>query len=76
MNGNVHSTNKIVIDASALITGNVYYDILEMHGGATVNGSLIRNMGKTAGLLEKKIEKDDKSDKSTGFLQSIDKQEK
>ena len=53
VNGNVHSSAKIVIDASALITGNVYYDILEMHGGATVNGSLIRNMGKTAGLLEK-----------------------
>ena len=45
-----------MIDASALVTGNVYYDILEMHGGATVNGSLIRNMGKTAGLIEKKIE--------------------
>ena len=73
VNGNVHSTNKIVIDASALITGNVYYDILEMHGGATVNGSLIRNMGKTAGLLEKTNENDDKS---TSFLQSIDKQEK
>ena len=73
VNGNVHSTTKIVIDASALVTGNVYYDILEMHGGATVNGSLIRNMGKTAGLIEKKIELDDKS---TGFLQSIDKQEK
>jgi hypothetical protein len=62
-----------VIDASALITGNVYYDILEMHGGATVNGSLIRNMGKTAGLIEKKMDTDDKT---PGFLQSIDKQEK
>ena len=77
VNGNVHSSAKIVIDASALITGNVYYDILEMHGGATVNGSLIRNMGKTAGLLEKKIESDSKSnDQSSGFLQSIDKKEK
>ena len=77
VNGNVHSSAKIVIDASALITGNVYYDILEMHGGATVNGSLIRNMGKTAGLLEKKVESDSKnSDQSSSFLQSIDKKEK
>ncbi len=73
VNGNVHSSSKIVIDASALITGNVYYDILEMHGGATVNGSLIRNMGKTAGLLEKKKAKDNAEDsKNPGFLQSID----
>ncbi len=77
VNGNVHSSAKIIIDASALITGNVYYDILEMHGGATVNGSLIRNMGKTAGLLEKKAEIDSKnSDQSSSFLQSIDKKEK
>ena len=77
VNGNVHSSAKIIIDASALITGNVYYDILEMHGGATVNGSLIRNMGKTAGLLEKKAESDSKnSDQSSSFLQSIDKKEK
>ena len=77
VNGNVHSSAKIVIDASALITGNVYYDILEMLGGATVNGSLIRNMGKTAGLLEKKVESDSKNnDQSSSFLQSIDKKEK
>ena len=81
VNGNVHSSAKIVIDSSALVTGNVYYDILEMHGGATVNGSLIRNMGKTAGLLEKKVESDSKNvskntDQSASFLQSIDKKEK
>ena len=53
-----------------------------MHGGSTVNGSLIRNMGKTAGLLEKKAKKekdDQKSEEKTNtssFLQSIDKQDK
>ena len=69
VNGNVHSSSKMEIDATALITGNVYYDILEMHGGSTVNGSLIRNKGKTTGLLEKK--EDAGSDKTPGFLQSI-----
>ena len=82
VNGNVHSSTHVEIDSSALVTGNVYYDILEMHGGSTVNGSLIRNMGKTAGLLEKKANKtkDDvkteKTNNSSNFLQSIDKQDK
>ena len=70
VNGNVHSSSKMEIDATALITGNVYYDILEMHGGSTVNGSLIRNKGKTTGLLEKK-EGSVNDDKKPGFLQSI-----
>ena len=70
VNGNVHSSSKMEIDATALITGNVYYDILEMHGGSTVNGSLIRNKGKTtAGLLEKKEGGD--GEKNPSFLQSI-----
>ena len=79
-NGNVHSSTQVEIDASALVTGNVYYDVLEMHGGSTVNGSLIRNMGKTAGLLEKKATKtaktEDNSPNSASFLQSIDKNDK
>ena len=70
VNGNVHSSSKMEIDATALITGNVYYDILEMHGGSTVNGNLIRNKGKPAGLLEKK-EGTGTDEKNTGFLQSI-----
>ena len=68
---NAQFTGNIMFSQNLKISGTV--NILEMHGGATVNGSLIRNMGKTAGLIEKKIENDDKS---TGFLQSIDKQEK
>ena len=79
VNGNVHSTSRVEIESSALVTGNVYYDVLEMHGGSTVNGNLIRNMGKTAGLLEKKAQKDKEKKAESGeennpnFLQSIDK---
>ncbi len=83
VNGNVHSSSQVEIDVSALVTGNVYYDVLEMHGGSTVNGSLIRNMGKTAGLLEKKVTKSSNSNSkeentpnSASFLQSIDKNDK
>tara|TARA_B100000287_G_C20539598_1_gene744099 strand:- start:99 stop:593 length:495 start_codon:yes stop_codon:yes gene_type:complete len=73
VNGNVRSTAKIEIDASALITGNVYYDILDMHGGATVNGSLIRNKGKTAGLLEKQAEsKTDTKQQQKSFIQPVE----
>ena len=77
VNGNVHSSTHVEIDSSALVTGNVYYDILEMHGGSTVNGSLIRNMGKTAGLLEKKANKNkdetkaEKSNNSSSFKAKI-----
>ena len=83
VNGNVHSSSQVEIDVSALVTGNVYYDVLEMHGGSTVNGSLIRNMGKTAGLLEKKAtksssssNKEENTTNSASFLQSIDKNDK
>ena len=73
VNGNVRSTAKIEIDASALITGNVYYDILDMHGGATVNGSLIRNKGKTAGLLEKQAEsKTDTKQQQKSSIQPVE----
>ncbi len=48
-----------------------------MHGGATVNGSLIRNKGKTAGLLEKQAESESKTDLKQqqgqkSFIQSVD----
>ena len=74
VNGNVRATSKIEIDATALVTGNVYYDILDMHGGATVNGSLIRNKGKTAGLLEKQSTSNTNKDAKTApsYIKSAD----
>ena len=38
--GNVASKVKITVEASAFISGNLYYDLLDMKGGATVNGNL------------------------------------
>ena len=89
------SEAEFVLDQNGLVEGDITapnvrlhgevngnYDVLEMHGGATVNGSLIRNMGKTAGLLEKKAQKDkDKkpdagTDNNSSFLQSIDNKDK
>ncbi|HEY0916032.1 MAG TPA: polymer-forming cytoskeletal protein [Solimonas sp.] len=39
--GDVHATEKITLAAKARVNGNVYYKIIEMEGGATVNGQLV-----------------------------------
>jgi len=41
VNGDVYATGTIELAASAKITGNVYYNLLEMTTGAEVNGNLI-----------------------------------
>ena len=61
--GNVTCKKKINIQNCAYVSGNVYYDILDMQGGATVNGNLIRNKGKEPQKLE---------NKSSAPLESID----
>ena len=64
--GNVSGKKDIKIENSAFISGNVYYDILDIQGGATVNGNLIRNKGKEPQKLE---------NKSSAAVESIDKSE-
>lgn len=39
--GDVHASEKITLAAKARVTGNVYYRIIEMEGGALVNGQLV-----------------------------------
>ncbi|AXQ27440.1 polymer-forming cytoskeletal protein [Solimonas sp. K1W22B-7] len=39
--GDVHATEKVTLAAKARVNGNVYYKIIEMEGGATVNGQLV-----------------------------------
>ena len=64
--GNVSGKKEIKIENSAFISGNVYYDILDVQGGATINGNLIRNKGKEPQKLE---------NKSSTPVKSIDKNE-
>ena len=64
--GNVSGKKKISIQNCAYVSGNVYYDILDMQGGATVNGNLIRNKGKEPQKLE---------NKSSAPLESVDNDE-
>lgn len=48
--GDVHASEKITLAAKARVTGNVYYKIIEMEGGASVNGQLVHEAeaGRTA----------------------------
>lgn len=39
--GDVHATQRIVLSPKARVNGNVFYAVLEMSGGATVNGQLV-----------------------------------
>ena len=64
--GNVSGKKDIKIENSAFISGNVYYDILDVQGGATINGNLIRNKGKEPQKLE---------NKSSAPVESINKNE-
>jgi len=41
--GDVHARDQIELGASARITGNVYYRLIEMAMGAGVNGSLVHS---------------------------------
>ena len=43
--GDVHAQGKITLAAKARMVGNVYYRILEMEGGAAVNGQLVHETG-------------------------------
>lgn len=44
--GDVRASSKITLAAKARVTGNVYYRILQMEGGALVNGQLVHESGE------------------------------
>lgn len=39
--GDVHASSRVELAAAARVTGNVYYNLIEMAMGAEVNGSLV-----------------------------------
>lgn len=43
--GDVYASERLRMSSKARVTGNVSYKILEMEGGATVNGQLIHESG-------------------------------
>lgn len=41
VSGDVHASEHISLGAKARVTGNVYYGIIEMTGGAKINGQMV-----------------------------------
>ena len=41
VNGDVHAAERVELAAHARVTGNVYYNLIEIAVGATVNGKLV-----------------------------------
>ncbi|WP_293370468.1 polymer-forming cytoskeletal protein [Nevskia sp.] len=46
--GDVHATEKLVLNAKARVNGNVHYAVLQMEPGATINGQLVHDSGESA----------------------------
>ncbi len=45
--GDVHASEHIELASAARVTGNVYYNLIEMAMGAEVNGNLVHKSGST-----------------------------
>lgn len=43
VSGNVHATEKLTLAAAARVTGNLYYNVLEVQPGAEVNGQMVHD---------------------------------
>lgn len=44
VNGDVHAAERVELAAHARVTGNVYYNLIEMAVGAAVNGKLVHRV--------------------------------
>jgi cytoskeletal protein CcmA (bactofilin family) len=49
--GDVRSPERIEMAAKARVTGDVYYNLIEMAMGAAVNGSLLHSDGSSASVV-------------------------
>lgn len=43
VSGNVHATDKLTLASRARVTGNLYYNVLEVQPGAEVNGQMVHD---------------------------------
>ena len=50
--GDVHAVGRVELVSQARIEGNVYYSLLEMEMGASINGNLVHQLKKEKRLLE------------------------
>ncbi len=66
--GNVYAAEKLELSARARISGNVYYNLLEMASGAEINGSMLHETSENRFLEHK----DDLSDESVSNVHHLD----
>ena len=52
--GDVCATVKVTLAAKARVTGNVYYKLIQMDSGATVNGQLVHESGEVMAITHQK----------------------
>ena len=57
--GNVHSSEHIELASNSRVTGDVYYNLLEMSSGAQVNGKLIHTPNTSEKALDPVIDMND-----------------
>lgn len=55
--GDVHATQRIAISGRGRVNGNVYYKIIEMSSGATINGQMVHESREQAALTHEKQRK-------------------
>lgn len=61
IDGELHASGRLVLGAKAQISGDVYYNVLEMAAGAQVNGKLVyRKQGKTLAIEHQQGKEQDK----------------
>lgn len=48
LDGDVHATERVELTPSARVTGNIHYQVVEMHAGAQLTGRLIHASAQMA----------------------------
>lgn len=46
--GDVHASERVVLNGRARVTGDVHYKVLQIEPGATINGQLVHDSGVAA----------------------------
>jgi cytoskeletal protein CcmA (bactofilin family) len=65
--GDVYASQRITLSSKARVTGNVYYRIIEMTSGATVNGQLVYQGDAQAGAITHEDQADQQENTALRF---------
>lgn len=65
--GNVYSNDHVELAAKARVTGNVYYNLIEMVMGAEVNGNLMHSGDQVAVIEEEALPQEGEGDMDVNY---------